>query len=448
MTTLDPTAVATNAYAPAVLRAQTDDEVWTLGHRVLFRVLFIYSLLYFFPLPSGLAGPEFLSSLFDPVWQRIVPWIGRTLFGLEVANFSNGSGDTLYDYMRVATMASIALLGGTVWSIVDRRRLNYVALHGWAHVWLRYALAICLMTYGTSKVIKLQFPTPGYGRLMQTVGEMSPMGLLWTFMGFSTAYTFIAGAMEVLPALLLFFRRTATLGALISLVVMTNIAILNFCYDVPVKLGSTHLVLASLLLLAPHLRRLGNAVLGRATAPARDMGPRFESRTMQRVALALNLAIAIGVTGMLFWQDAQAYRIYGNRGNPAPPDGWYAVSSLKRDGTELPPLATNGERWKTFVLLRGYVRLWGFDGSTRLFKVDGTPDREFKLLLVDDRNQPYTKVPPVAQLRFHLAANGQATLNGTFEGHAIDVAMERKRSDDFPLMKRGFHWISEFPYNR
>ena len=85
-------------------------------------------------------------------------------------------------------------------------------------------------------------------------------------MGYSTAYTFFTGASELLAALLLFVRRTATLGALVCAAVTANIAMMKLCYDVPVKIGSLHLLFAAMLLLIPDLRRLANVfLLGRPT---------------------------------------------------------------------------------------------------------------------------------------------------------------------------------------
>lgn len=55
-------------------------------------------------------------------------------------------------------------------------------------------------------MIPTQFPTPTADKLMQPYGESSPMGILWTFMGSSTAYTIFAGtAGEVLAAIPLLF---------------------------------------------------------------------------------------------------------------------------------------------------------------------------------------------------------------------------------------------------
>jgi hypothetical protein len=76
-------------------------------------------------------------------------------------------------------------------------------------------------------------------------------------MGYSTAFTFFGGCAELLPAVFLLFRRTALLGSLLAFAVMLNIVMLNFCYDVPVKLYSLNLLLLSmfLILLRPKLQR-------------------------------------------------------------------------------------------------------------------------------------------------------------------------------------------------
>src|SRR4030095_7643936 len=92
--------------------------------------------------------------------------------------------------------------------------------------------------YGMIKVFRGQFPSPSPGRLIETYGDSSPMGLMWNFMGYSSAYVIFAGVSESLGALLLFFRRTTTLGALVLTAVMTNVVAMNLCFDVCVKLGS------------------------------------------------------------------------------------------------------------------------------------------------------------------------------------------------------------------
>ena len=76
----------------------------------------------------------------------------------------------------------------------------------------------------------------------------------------------IAGMIVVL---LLCVRRTATLGALICLAVMSNVMLLNYTYGVPVKLYLTMIVLSAAVLVvydAPRL--LAFLVMNHPTSPA------------------------------------------------------------------------------------------------------------------------------------------------------------------------------------
>ncbi len=84
------------------------------------------------------------------------------------------------------------------------------------------------------------------------------MGLAWSFLGFSQGYNYVMGGAEILSGILLLFRRTTVLGALVTVGVAGNIMAINYCYDVPVKLLSTALVIMALFLLGKDIRRLFN----------------------------------------------------------------------------------------------------------------------------------------------------------------------------------------------
>ena len=77
-------------------------------------------------------------------------------------------------------------------------------------------------------------------------------------MGYSTPYNLFTGLLETLGGLLLLFKRTRLLGAMIVIVVMSNIVMLNFSYDVPVKLFSLHLLVMTVFIIAPDVKRLLN----------------------------------------------------------------------------------------------------------------------------------------------------------------------------------------------
>ena len=205
---------------------------WRFFQKFGFLYLFVYTILYFFPFPFS--AFSFLSKavvLFNEyTWNKMVPWFGKTILGItkQIPMGPNGSGDTTGDYVKVLLFIIISLIVALLWTFLDRKRKNYKKLLVWGSLYMRYALIYFMIIYGMAKVIKLQFRSPNLLRLIEPLGDFSPMGLAWTYMGFSDTYTFFAGACEVLAALLLLFKRTRTLGALFCAGVMLNIFMMNF----------------------------------------------------------------------------------------------------------------------------------------------------------------------------------------------------------------------------
>ena len=191
---------------------------WNLAQKPAFRFFFVYFLLYVFPVST---------------WNDVVPWVGRTILKLpyEITVFPNGSGDTTFNYVQVFCFVLLAALIAIVWSVMDRLRPNYNTLLYWLVVLLRYYLGFVMISYGFAKVFKTQFPFPDLMRLLQPYGQSSPMGLAWTFMGYSTAYNWFTGLSEVIGGGLLLFRRTTALGAVILIGVIGNIVAINFCFS-------------------------------------------------------------------------------------------------------------------------------------------------------------------------------------------------------------------------
>jgi len=188
---------------------------WTFGQRIAFRFVCAYLLLYNLPFPIGMIpGTERIAELYEKPWEALAMWLATHVFRIAQPLFvgDSGSGDRTYDYLRVLCTLVLATVVMVAWSILDRRRGDYRATYGGLRIYVRYTLAATMLSYGMVKILKAQFPFPGPDELLQSYGESSPMRLLWNFMGYSTSYTAFAGASEALGGLLLFSRRTTTLG--------------------------------------------------------------------------------------------------------------------------------------------------------------------------------------------------------------------------------------------
>lgn len=215
---------------------------WSTFQLAGFRFLFSYLALYWLP-------------ILIPLWNAIVPVFGRWL-GVEAVPRPNGSGDTMFHWVQCLVILLLAIVAAAVWSALDRRRTEYTRLYLGLRVGVRITLGLTLLSYGSAKLIQAPFPPPGLFRLDQSLGEFSPMGLLWTFMGASRGYNIVTGLAEMIPAVLLFFPRTTLAGALLAAGVMVNVVALNFFYDVPVKQFSVHLLAMAAFLAAHDARRL------------------------------------------------------------------------------------------------------------------------------------------------------------------------------------------------
>ncbi|RPH57361.1 hypothetical protein EHM82_01465, partial [bacterium] len=257
--------------------------------RFLLRVGFVYFLFQMVPFSASLLPfVQVVMRPYEAFWEAAAVRVGRQVFGVTVDLVQNGSGDKTYFYVWAFCNLVVAVLLGLLWTILDRKRSRDPQIAEWFRVYLRLSLALAMIYYGAIKLIPTQFGgTIGLERLVQPFGSASPMGLLWTFLAASPAYTAFTGAVEMLGGLLLIPRRTTLLGALVSAAATLQVVVLNFCYDVPVKLFSVHLLVMALLLAAPDLRRLAGLFLFNRRVESAEIRPVFARRRFNRVAAAV-----------------------------------------------------------------------------------------------------------------------------------------------------------------
>lgn len=423
---------------------ETETPQWGPVKRMLFRFVFVYFLLYLLPFPlnaipyvSAIAGP------WEAGWNILVTWVGRVVFGVEITVLPNGSGDTTWNYVQVFCCLVLALAAAGVWTVLDRKRPNYERLHEGLRVYVRFALALAMITYGAVKVFKAQFAGPTLDRLLQPFGEASPMGLLWTFMAASESYNVFTGLGEMLGGLLLSARRTTLLGALVSIAVMSNVVMLNFSYDVPVKLYSSHLLAMAVLLTVPDLRRLADFfLLDRPVEPA-GVRPLFQRKGLHQGALVLRTVLIAGFAGMSLFGAWQATKTRGSRAPKAPFYGIWNVEELEVDGQVRPPLVTDAGRWRRVVFDRPETLgiLFMSDARER-FVMALDPAR--KTMALSKRDDPAWK----ATLSYEQPGPGDLRLAGMVDGRKVRARLRRTDESSFLLLNRGFHWINEYPFNR
>ena len=415
---------------------------WSPAKRALFRFAFSYLGLYNLPFPLNAipwAGP-IITQPYKDLWNRLVPWAGKHLLGVNVTIRSGGSGDTTYNYVQVLCFLILAAVTTAVWTVLDRKRPEYTRLYAGLRVYIRFALAAAMLAYGAYKIIPSQFAKPFPSQLIEPFGEASPMGFLWIFMGASSGYTIFAGTAEMLGGMLLAFRRTALLGALVSIGVMSHVAALNLSYDVPVKQYSLHLLAMGIFLTLPDLRRLLDLfVLNRPVEPAALRPPRARVRYTALVAQAVLVA---AYSGYLLYQSYDASKNqWGNLSSRPPFYGIWTVEELAVDGVARPPLLTDATRWRRVLFdYPDYVSVQLMDGSRSDYGLI-LGKRRLALTKFDDRSWRPT-------FAYRETRPGLLALDGTMDGRKTRLTLRREDESSYRLVSRGFHWINETPFNR
>jgi hypothetical protein len=422
---------------------------WRLPLRLAYRFFSVYFGLYV--LTSQMIGGfipfrvdlSFISHA-GPV-PAMVNWTAANVFGakLPLVVTGSGSGDKTFDWVLAFCCVIVALAVTVLWSIISRRAAHHVTSHKWFRLFLRFALGSTMLLYGSGKIIPLQMSFPSLTRLLEPYGNFSPMGVLWASIGASRPYEMFTGAAELSAAILLFIPRTATLGALIALACTIEIFTLNMTYDVPVKLFSFQLILMSLFLLAPDMRRLLNVLVLNRTAEPSTQPPIGATDRSRRIWTIAQVVFGVWLIGAAIQSAIQSWNSRGGGAPNSPLYGVWNVTYMSIDGIERSPLVTDYDRWRRVV----------FDRPTFMsfVRMDDTVMTAGSKIDMDGKSISLTK--PAAQrwaaaFSFALPSPDRMTLTGEMDGKKIQMRLELFPREKFLLVSRGFNWIQEYPLNR
>jgi hypothetical protein len=365
---------------------------WSPIKRIGFRFAAVYMVLY--------TGLEFVSQLYLPftsnllerwqhlkdayLWGPIVRWMASHVFHATPVGPYGAFGG--WEVVNVACLVILAAVVTAAWSYLDRRRREYVQLHEWFRVFLRFTLAVVLLDFGIEKVLLVQMgPSPLPVRVLEPLAMETRQRLLWTYMAVAPAYQAFAGLVETLAGVLLMLRRTALLGALIALATMLNVAVIDWAYHVdgPV-IYVTHMVVMAFLLLIPDLRRLVDVFVS-DRAVAAPVRPRLTARAgVDRAFRAVGVLALTWTVAHMFYLYAYGFPLANRFWNWQRPPlyGGYDVETFIRNGDTIPPLLSDASRWRRMFVNDRATPYADADGQIQLmpdtlrpffFRIDSMP---------------------------------------------------------------------------
>ncbi|WP_234733785.1 hypothetical protein [Tellurirhabdus bombi] len=358
-----------------------------------------------------------MNSSFLPVWTTRAFWNTLTTFSFFGAAMSvffqespGGCGDYPQNFEVLYLGVSIGTFAGLLVGLLAPR---FPSLH-WAQpvvlTLIRYFLASILLSYGFAKVFYSQFPHMQANMDARLI-ELSPMRMAWAFFGYSRGYQMFLGWGEVIPALLLLFRRTATMGALAMFVVMLNVFVINIFFDVCVKLNSGLYMVLALHILLNDSHRLWLAFFTNGSVPARRSPDPIKQRWLRITGVVIN-ALIVGL--ILLTNGLQAYRSFQSlqtRGVSSLLDGAWRVTEMQRwHNQKWQPLTEDDSTYLDRVYFEGSNGI--LKGPLRRDRFRFSLDEKHKTLALQFTNPQNEWNTPARQWSFQTSDKNHLKLTG------------------------------------
>jgi hypothetical protein len=415
----------------------TSSSTWSIWERHLFRFTFLFVGLLLFIYPFHRPYLPDIGSLLRPVTTPVAAWVAAHVLHLAPRYLHEIASDTTLLYVHIGNVAVLAAVGALLWAWRDRKRLAYPRLQYVLRTAARYFLAAALLSYGLVKVFKAQFYLPEPNTLYTPLGEVPRDLLFWSTMGASRTYSIFTGLLEVIAGLLLLWRRTSLVGALLGLAVMGNVLMLNLSFDISVKVYAALLCLLCVVILAPDTRRLWEFFSGKVVQAPTRWVPDW-SRGKRKMFYLLGKTLVI--SALLF----DALGLFFETGNfnddraPRPRfHGAYAVEEFVSNGDTVPPDVREVKRWRrAFVHRQSFFIIQTMDDHMQDYVLEW-----------DSTARQITFLDPMTASfgQFHYHSTGDTLLDMTGQMNQDTLSIRLKRLDwrKLPLLRNEFHWTSD-----
>lgn len=280
---------------------------------------------------------------------------------------------------------------------------------------LLFYLVLELWEYGWIKLIKAQFYLPEPNTVYTDLGALSKDIAYWSVMGSSRSYVVFMGLTELLAGTLLLFRRTRFAGLLLALGIFVNVCMVNFSFDISVKLFALSLLGMTVFLLTGYPNQW-RYLFQLPVKPAVER--QTVSRPWKRWAQSLVLALMVVET-------VYPSVMTGNLNDDAFPrpafHGAYRV--------------IGHPHWKNLYVHRQGYFIFGDHHDRQLdWKITGENGLVYELLDERTNRKSQLLIKPSEKGWTVLWRSGKAT---------DSMLLEQLPYRELPLLQPSFHWTSD-----
>ncbi len=410
---------------------------WRSSKLLFFRFFFLFVAFFIVSFSFGYYLLPDIGQYTQRVFQTAASWTGDHIFHLQRPYIAELISDSTGFYLNVFNILVFAALVATGWGLLSKKVRSHDQLLYWFTAFVRYYLALQLFIYGCSKLFKVQFYLPEPNILYTRLGQVPRDLLYWSTMGVSRPYNIFLGMTEVIAGALLLFRKSSLAGAFFSFFILINVVVINFAYDISVKLLSCFLLALSVYLLALQAKRIARFFSGQSTPPNVYWKPGWiqpRRKSLYRLSKAI-------VISLILSESLWAYIRAGNFDDDAMArpyfHGAYSVETFILNGDTLPPLLTDTLRWKrVFFHRHGYFITETMNEDMQDYEMSFDTTRKEISINLYKTKEPIT-------FSYHLPQPGFLILEGRIRENQVKAILQKLDLRQLPLLKKEFNWTTD-----
>jgi len=322
---------------------------WKAYEKIALRAALIYAVISTVPFT-----PEFYRQDFDAGFN-VNSYPFRWLDAISQNKpwfFASNEGK---NYTGWLITVFVCILAGVILNSIDKKRRDYERLYYWFYTTARYGLALRMSWFAWAKVFPVQMPFPTISQLNTNLGDFTPGKLYWLTTGVSPFFEVFAGVFELIATVLILYRRTTTLGALMMIAILVPIWFVNIGYNAGVELTSLHILSLALMLLVRDSKKFYE-ILIEHKAVALTYVPKFTYRHHWKNRVGLLLKYAFILFFVLFRGYSYGSLYANGKSFKLPLEdglseyvGLYDVSEFRLNNRTIPAGIADTTRWQNVI---------------------------------------------------------------------------------------------------
>jgi hypothetical protein len=398
-----------------------------MQHKFFRRLFLVYFFIQVLPI-----NKEYWHRVFTQRWWRL-SYAG--IFNL--AHYSPALSEPPAIWPDWFLFLLIAAVGAAVWNGTKSHRQRDDGY--WVRTLVRYRLALAMFAYGFIKLYPLLSPYPSISNLNTNYGDFTRWKLFSLSLGIVPSYESFLGAVEIIAALLLLYRRSASIGAFILVIFLGNVFMSNWAYGGGDTVYSLYLISLALFIISFDAQRLANLLFFQR--PAAPNISRY-SLTLAWQRKARIAAKGLFIVFIVFYgfetRQAATDQLPVSKGLENA-QGLYTVTLFKKGNDTIAYSRTDSLRWQDIVF-ENWATISIRSSRPVILDTAGSAGRHYywydidtcrHLLSLHDKNVNYASDRLI--LHYDRPDTGRIILSGVDQDHDSVYAVLEKRDKKYLL---------------